>query len=265
MVLIFIPDGEFTMGTQISGTPEESFDEFAHQVYLHSFYIDQTEVTNAMFTLFVEATGYQTTAEREGKSWVRKRNWVFYQQVEGADWRHPFGPETNLVGLDLHPVVHMSWDDAQAYCEWAGRRLPTEAEWEKAARGEQSFIYPWGNQDPAAHLANLSDRGSAIVSYSVDYDDGYALTAPVGSFPAGASPYGALDMAGNALEWVVDNYGSEFYQESPFENPLYTGFSLTKVQRGGSWDSGIDGARSAYRRSSMVSGSSNENGFRCAR
>ena len=241
MMMVYVPEGEFTMGSNNGDSDEQP----VHTVYLDAYWIDQTEVTNAMFTLFVERTGYQTDAEGIGSSYVFDgTNW---NDVSGADWQHPQGPSSGLAGLNDHPVVHVSWNDAEVYCGWAGVRLPSEAEWEKAARGTDGRTYPWGNQSLAGNLLNFADINLNVDWADRNVDDGYQFTAPVGSYPAGASPYGALDMAGNVWEWVEDWYGETYYSQSPESNPTGPASGQYRVLRGGSWVSyGVD-LRSAYR------------------
>lgn len=155
--------------------------------WLPSFCIDQSEVANSSFAQFAEATGYITTAEKRGSSLTwndQARNWNW--DVVGADWRHPHGPDSSIKGLENHPVVQVSWDDAQKYCEWAGKRLPTEEEWEKAARGTDGRIFPWGNEWDQSKLNFYAVKPPG--------------TRPVGTYSTGASPYGAMDMLGNAME-----------------------------------------------------------------
>lgn len=171
-------------------------------------------------------------------------------------------------------MVHASWNDAQAYCEWAGRRLPTEAEWEKAARSTDARVYPWGDQPPAGNLLNLGDASlaeivdAAVVPAGVNWpdrsiDDGYQFTAPVGSYPAGASPYGALDMVGNVWEWVNDWAGEAYYQSSPSSNPGGPDSGEYRVTRGGSWYDDKDGQRAAYRGWAGAEDTDITLGFRC--
>jgi formylglycine-generating enzyme required for sulfatase activity len=163
--------------------------------------------------------------------------WV---KVSGANWRHPRGPFYGLEGLENHPVSYTSWNDAQAYCRWAGRRLPSEAEWEKAARGTDGRVFPWGDQKPDPSLLNFADRNISLAWADPQADDGYAFTAPVGTYPLGASPYGALDMAGNVWEWVNDWYDPYYYrQQAAWYNPTGPPLRSGRVLRGGSWaDSG---------------------------
>jgi len=162
----------------------------------------------------------------------------------GADWQHPQGPESDLNGLNDYPVVQVSSLDANAYCEWAERRLPTEAEWEKVAGGvlvlsprrkEGSRKYPWGNNAPTGDLVNFCDKNCIFDHKDLSTNDGYQGTSPVGHYAAGASPYGALDMAGNVWEWVSDTYNANYYASSPRENPTGPSPSETKIIRGGSW------------------------------
>ena len=260
MTLLYVPAGEFTMGSEDGDDDEKP----VHTVSLDAFWIDQTEVTNAMFQEFVRATSYQTNAEKSGKSDVFNLSSKQWEETSGADWQHPQGPDSDLSGLSEHPVVHVSWNDASAYCEWAGRRLPTEAEWEKAARGTDGRTYPWGKLPPAGNLVNFAD-----VNLNVDYadknvDDGYQFTAPVGSYPADVSSYGAYDMAGNAWEWVQDWYGESYYQNSSSVNPQGPASGEYRALRGGSWQNyGYD--LRAANRNGAGPGLTNVNiGFRCA-
>jgi len=235
MALVFVPAGKFLMGSLDSDPQADSDEKPQHTVSLDAFWIDRTEVTNAMFARFVAATGYETDAEREGGGKVFGLSDQKWEQTAGADWRHPRGPATNIDGLDNHPAVSISWNDANTYCQWAGRRLPTEAEWEKAARGPDGRKYPWGDTAPAGNLLNFADRNLDQKWSDKTADDGYEFTASVGHYPAGASPYGALDMAGNVWEWTVDWYIEDYYAHSPAQNPVQTIPALTRVLRGGSW------------------------------
>jgi eukaryotic-like serine/threonine-protein kinase len=276
MVQVYVPAGEFLMGSTDADIDEVMQacpycqrawfkDELPqHRVYLDAFWIDRTEVTNAMFARFVTETGHQTDAEKIGSGIVFQlfsRDW---KMIQGANWRHPRGPNTDLNGLDNHPVVQMSGDDSEAYCAWAGRRLPTEAEWEKAARGTDGRTYPWGNQAPVGNLLNFGDRNLNGNGSDNMADDGYTFTAPVGSYPAGASPYGALDMAGNVGERVSDWYGAAYYASSPARNPTGLSSGDYHVLRGGSWSRMARYVRTAARYKYLQKNRSNGLGFRCA-
>jgi len=249
MNLMYVPAGNFLMGSDKNADPQADDDKLPqHTVYLDAFWIDQTLVTNTMFTLFIQAIGYQTDAEKGGWGWVfQNGNW---SQVNGTNWQHPQGPGAGIQEIEAHPVVQVSWNDATAYCQWAGRRLPTEAEWEKAARGTDGRIYPWGNQAPDTTLAN----------FNMNVGD----TTNVGSYPSGASPYGALDMAGNVWEWVSDWYSAAFYQTSPSSNPVGPSSGDGRVLRGGSWFYDDGYVRAAIRLGNSPDRRSNDVGFRCA-
>jgi formylglycine-generating enzyme required for sulfatase activity len=214
-----------------------------------------------MFALFVEATGYLTTAEIKGLSQIAMRGqWGF--QV-GADWRHPTGLDSSIEGLGDHPVVHVSWEDAVAYCEWAGRRLPTEAEWEKAARGADERRFPWGNETVSGDLLNMADvtLNSHYSDFSVD--DNWEHTSPVGFFKMGVSPYGTFDMAGNVWEWVSDWYAVTYYAESPAENPAGPESGDYHVIRGGSWNERSNLTRTTARHY-LINPAYIDLGIRCA-
>jgi formylglycine-generating enzyme required for sulfatase activity len=220
--MIEIPAGTFIMGSD-TGEGDEAP---AHEVDLPVFEMDKFEVTNADFSQFVEATGYQTDAEKEGRS---------------KNWRDAAEDKDN------HPVVYVSWNDAVAYCEWVGKRLPTEAEWEKAARGNEGWIYPWGDEwDPSK--ANVKDTG-------------LRGTAVVGSFGAGASPYGVEDMAGNVWEWTADWY--EPYPGSAYKSDYFG--QKFKVVRGGGWFEMDDAVRTTNRDLTSDTAANDDMGFRCAR
>jgi len=261
MTMIYAPAGSFLMGSA-AGDPEADDDEVPeHEVTLDGFWIDRTEVTNAQFALFVDATGHETTAEVEGWSWVYDGD--TWAATNGADWRHSAGPNSDLAGLEQHPVLHVSWYDSEFYCEWAGGRLPTEAEWEYAARGSDGNDYPWGD-DFDGELTNFCDANCPFDHADDAYDDGYAQTAPAGSYSGGASWIGALDMAGNAWEWVHDWYDGEYYDSSPSINPTGPADGSFKVLRGGGWYYTSVDLRSADRYQTQPGGRYDLYGFRCA-
>ena len=240
------------MGNDQAGNPEE---RPAHEVELDPFIIDIYEVTNRQFRLFVEATSYVTSAEKRGWSWLfdeKQKGWV---EMPGANWRTPFpiDPTTDSGAPWIGwPVVHVSWDDACAYCDWAGRRLPTEAQWEYAARGGLiDCEYPWGNmREPQGRL--LANYWQGWFPEENLGTDGFLLLAPVGSFPKNG--YGLHDMAGNAAEWCHDDYDAVFYLNSPRKKPIRTvppGESSLKVVRGGSFLS-AENADAGYRVSARL-------------
>ena len=268
MILVYVPAGKFIMGSNEDSIYDIGFPQ--HTVYLDAFWIDSTEVTNAMFAKFVAATKYKTGAEitKSGSVMDSETPGPNIIQVNGADWRHPHGPSSDVTNMQDYPVVLIDWIDAKAYCEWAGRRLPSEAEWEKAARGMDGRLYPWGNQPPTGELANFAgkDLVSMVGWADPNVDDGYKLTAPVGNYPQGVSPYGAYDMAGNVWEAVADYYDLDYYDISPARNP--TGPSTGEgghVLRGGSWMMDAFGIRTTFRSGgSDKYGGFDGGGFRCA-
>ena len=258
MVMVYVAEGEFSMGNDSGPTNERPL----HKVSLDGFWIDQTEVTNAMFARFMEATGFETNAENRGSAWAFDgKGW---SEIPGADWQHPQGPATYLTGLENHPVVNVSWYDAKAYCEWAGARLPSEAEWEKAARGTDGRTYPWGAQQPNGDLLNFGDVNLYPASVDPSLNDGYKFTAPVGSYPAGISPYGALDMGGNVWEWVNDWYQETYYIKAPALNPQGPNSGEGRVFRGGSWNHDSLDIRASIRMWTVPLDAIDNVGFRCA-
>jgi len=230
MVLVYVPAGEFQMGSADSDTEASSNEKPQHAVYLDAFWIDSTEVTNGMYALCVTASACQPP--------------VYTSSYTRASY---YGDSQ----YDAYPVIYVSWNDAAAYCEWAGRRLPTEAEWEKAARGTDGRLYPWGSASPDANLLNFNDN--------------VGDTTAVGSYPSGASPYGALDMAGNVWEWVADWYSETYYASSPFKNPSGSESGSYRVLRGGSWGDSQWIVRSALRLRITPVYRDFSVGFRCVR
>jgi formylglycine-generating enzyme required for sulfatase activity len=252
MIMVYVPAGEFSMGSESVSNAEKP----VHTVYLNSYWIDQTEVTNEMFAKFVNDSGYETDAEKTGSSDVCQNG--SWEQVTGADWNHPTGPSSSNSGKTNFPVIHVSWNDAKNYCAWAGRRLPTEAEWEKAASWDadkqEKRVYPWGDSIDCS-LANYWG------------EDGWCVgdATKVGSYPWGASFYGALDMAGNVWEWVADWYSKTFYASSPSSNPLGPDSGQSRVMRGGAWYYSGYSVRSADRLWSGPTSTFTGLGFRCSR
>ncbi|MEZ4860987.1 MAG: SUMF1/EgtB/PvdO family nonheme iron enzyme [Caldilineaceae bacterium] len=162
-----------------------------HQLYLPTYQIARVPVTVAQFALFIQATGYHTTAEVRGNSWgINTAGWF---EIVGATWQRPTGEDDETIVKANHPVTHVSWHDAVTFCRWAGVRLPSEVEWEKAARGTDGRLFPWGNKPPDVQRCN--------------YDFTIGDTTPVGSYPLGASPYGMLDALGNVREWTSTLWG----------------------------------------------------------
>jgi formylglycine-generating enzyme required for sulfatase activity len=259
MTMMYVPEGRFLMGSLV-GVGELN-EQTQHMVDLDAYWIDRTEVSNAMFAEFVNKTGIQTIAEKAGGSYVTQTDSPPVV-VMGADWQHPQGPGSSISGLEDYPVVNVTWWDAQAYCQWVGRRLPTEAEWEKAARGVQGQTYPWGEAVPTGNLVNFADINQDTEWADQTSNDGFELTAPVGSYPAGKSPYGALDMAGNVWEWVADWNGD--YPAGTVDNPPGPATGKYRMIRGGSFGDGAYFLRSAIRLTHYPEYTDNFGGFRCA-
>jgi formylglycine-generating enzyme len=218
---------------------------------VRGFAMDRHEVTNRQFAAFVAATGHVSEATRIGWSSLFDRRTGRWLPVPGADWQHPEGPGSSIAGRPRHPVVHVSWADASAYAGWAGKRLPTEAEWEWAARGGLRHAeYPWGNQlrPGGRYMANISN--GALVADDRD-PDGFASVAPVGSFPVNG--YGLADMAGNVWEWTADRFSRD---------------GADRTIRGGSWLCSKDyctGYRVSARQGTAPDSALNHLGFRCVR
>ena len=273
MEMIYIPAGEFTMGSTFFESvvfkdmklhlfPDQ---RPQHKVYLDGYWIDKTEVTVGMFKKFVKETGYITSAEKRGggKPWKDGPKEDEWPIVSGIDWLHP--REIDKDADDDHPVVQVSWEDAMAYAEWAGGTLPTEAQWEKAARGTDIRKYPWGDEFNGAYL-NYGDSLCPVKRWrDIEYNDGYSFTSPVGIYSKGSSPYGALDMAGNVWEWVYDWYDEDYYENSPYKNPTGPETGRVKSMRGGSW---YDGEPTAWvtcviRHQNPIHDRYEDVGFRC--
>jgi formylglycine-generating enzyme required for sulfatase activity len=276
--MVWIPGGEFTMGTDsdLGWTDEKP----AHRVRVDGFWMDETDVTNAQFRQFVDATGYLTTAEkppdageilrqlRPGTPPPRKENLVpgslvfvptngpvsldgpdahrqWWKWTPGANWRHPEGPGSNINGRGDHPVIQVSWDDAVAYAKWAGKRLPTEAEWEFAARGGlDNKPYVWGDDKPTDTNIH-ANIWQGTFPYENTAKDGYERTSPVKAFPSNG--YGLYDMSGNVWQWCSDWYERDLYRQRAGQGVIVnpTGpersrnparpFTPQRAQRGGSF------------------------------
>ena len=239
MEMILIPAGEFIMGSDGGDEDEKP----QHKVYLPDYYIGRYPVTNAEFERFVAASGHKPRAEKDdkGRVWQGDK----WEWVKGANWCHPSGPASSITGKERHPVVQVSWDDAAAYAKWAGKRLPTEAEWEKAARGTDGRTWSWGDE----WVDGKCNTAEARVGD----------TTPVGRYsPAGDSPYGVADMAGNVCEWTADWY--ERYPGSTHQSDEYG--HKYRVLRGGSWRRNLSLARCASRYGYFPDGWGDFVGFR---
>lgn len=221
MTLVFIPEGEFLMGSADSDPDAAPDEKPQHPVYVDAFWIDQTEVTNGMYMRCVEAEVCSL----------------------------PVLPGSEIIQKPNQPVQGLAWTQSVEYCEWVGRRLPTEAEWEKAARGTDGRLYPWGDELPEEPAANFDFHFEGFTN--------------VGRFAEGASPYGVMDMAGNVWEWTADWYDENYYAESAYENPTGPESGIIRVIRGGAWNTVSRAVRAANRhwaypyRDDIV-------GFRCA-
>ena len=291
--MVFVQGGSFMMGNK-----DFSDAVPVHKVTVNSYWIDAHEVTNAEFSVFVKATKYITVAERplDPKAFpgvplekLKAGSLVFkapkqvssldnyfewWEFVAGADWRHPLGPKSNIIGKENYPVVHIAHEDAVAYAKWAGKRLPTEAEWEFASKGKNSSSkYEWGNQllPNGKWMANIFQGTFPTQNLK---KDGYVATAPVGSFPANTT--GVYDMTGNVWEWCSDLYHVNYYKSSPTQNPKGPKNSfdpeepgvIKYVQRGGSYlcsDQYCVRYEAGSRGKGEAMSSTNHIGFRCAK
>ena len=222
--MVLVPAGEFVMGSLAGDVDERPM----RRVYLDAFFMDKDQLVVGQYAKFLEATS------------------------------HNVPPEWNIMSRAMHrnrPVVNVAWADAAAYCKWAGKRLPTEAEWEKAARGTDGRTYPWGDEPPSKFHGNMNKEL---------WNNHMGLT-PVGMFEDGRSPYGINDMAGNVWEWVSDWYDPNYYSTAPLRNPTGPPTGNHKVVRGGSWGSGPEGLRSSERETRLPSFQGYGTGFRCAK
>jgi formylglycine-generating enzyme required for sulfatase activity len=252
--MILIPADDFTMGVELDNALKECRkyrtdcqdnwfkDEVPSRViYLDAFYIDKYEVTNGLYTVCEQAGVCQPPLQLNSSSRTD-----YYQDSQFANY----------------PIIHVTWDMAKAYCEWRGARLPTEAEWEKAARGTNGSTYPWGNDFSGSDL-NFCDINCSSPTSNKDYDDSYNDVAAANSYPSGVSPYGIFNMSGNVWEWVADWYKA-YPGGDPTGSPYYEPEQTYRVIRGGAWDSSVDLIRTTNRDPRKPSDSGNNIGFRCA-
>jgi formylglycine-generating enzyme len=233
--MVLVPAGPFPMGVP-PGDRDGGRDEYPrHEVFVDAFYLDKYEVTNGRYLQFVHATGHRVPKHPKDAS----RNL----------WSDGMMPESVVD----RPVINVDWYDADAYCRWAGKRLPTEAEWEKAARGGDDRRFPWGNTEPTDKHLNYNQRWQ-----------GEKTLMPVGSYEAGKSPYGAYDMAGNVWEWVGDWYDDHYYEKSPPKNPPGPDKGTQKVLRSSGWHVETPLVRIFTRVPSDPANRNDSTGFRCA-
>lgn len=240
IILVYIPEGKFIMGT----TQGEEKELPEHSVHLDGFWIGKYPVSVAQFRDFVKETGYKTDSEKGEGSWIEKGGKIRYD----VSWERP-----NFKQDDSHPVICVSWNDANVFIKWISSRtgidfcLPTEAQWEKAARGTDQRTYPWGNELPDGSQTNYADVnyknrfGDKGRNSDSNVDDGYAQTSPVNAYPKGQSPYGVFDMAGNTIDWLYDWYDPDYYAKSPLRNPIGPARDLERKKRSipGGWASNL--------------------------
>lgn len=272
----------FLMGTDSPEAFEKDGEGPVRAIVVAPFFIDIYPVTNAQFGEFVRATGYRSESENLGWSFVfqghipaeRYNELVkatvagatWWCRVDGADWRHPEGPDTEIENRLNHPVTQVSWNDAVAYCEWAGKRLPTEAEWEYAARGGlEQKLYPWGDEltPGGKHLCNVWQGDFPNLDLA---EDGFAGTSPVDAFPPNG--YGLYGIIGNAWEWCGDWFDSRHHVWATRSNPVGPSGGAAKVIKGGSYlchKSYCNRYRVAARTSNTPDSATTNMGFRCVR
>ena len=231
--MMLVPAGDFTMGSN-EGADEQP----VHRVSLDTYYMDKYEVTVGQYAKFLDAKFLEATSPE-----VPKPETPPYWDIMNASLSRK------------RPVAYVDWTGADSYCRWAGKRLPTEAEWEKAARGTDGRIYPWGNEPPTELLANFGKK---------DWSN-HKATVPAGLLEDGKSPYGIYDLAGNVWEWVSDRYDKDYYRNGPSKNPKGPERGEDKVVRGGSWNSPLEHLRSAIRFGYTPAFSRDILGFRCAK
>ncbi|MEK3934865.1 formylglycine-generating enzyme family protein [Sporosarcina sp. FSL W7-1349] len=277
--MAYIPGGTFLMGTDYKYAFPDDGEGPVRKVEVNPFKMDIHAVTNEKFKAFVEDTGYITEAEQFGWSFVfhhfvsKKTAAIVTQQVhatpwwwvvEGATWKHPEGPDSAIENRLDHPVIHVSWNDAAAYCKWAGKRLPTEAEWEFAARGGlEQKLYPWGDEltSNGQHRCNIWQGEFPVSNEKLD---GYAGTAPVDSYDPNG--YGLYNMVGNVWEWCSDWFVNNVEEQGGRNNPKGPEIGMARSIRGGSYlchFSYCNRYRVAARTSNTPDSSSGNIGFRC--
>jgi formylglycine-generating enzyme required for sulfatase activity len=276
--MIALDGGRFQMGSEDADSVVADGEGPVRTITLDQFYLDREPVTNLRFQEFIQATGYKTEAEHFGWSFVFKGHLPlevqtatvpglrWWRRIDGADWRHPEGPDSGIATRGDHPVVHVSWNDAQAYASWAGKRLPTEAEWEFAARGGlDQKRFPWGDEltPGGKHLCNIWQGEFPDVNLA---EDGYSGPAPVNAFPANG--FGFHTITGNAWEWCADWFSPNHHLYATHANPVGPEQGLTKAMRGGSYlchASYCNRYRVGARTSNTPDSSTTNIGFRCAR
>ena len=278
--MVKLDGGLFLMGTDYElGFPQDG-EGPVREVTLDPFYIDTHPVTNDQFIEFIAKTGYVTEAERFGWSFVfqghvkdhpevvdqRVPNVRWWCKVNASDWKHPEGPDTGVEQRSKHPVVQLSWNDAAAYAEWAGKRLPTEAEWEYAARGgAEQWLFPWGNEltPNGTHMCNVW-QGKFPEDDSAE--DGFSAPSPVDAFPANG--FGLYSVSGNTWEWCADWFNANDHVTATRVNPVGPGSGSAKVMKGGSYlchASYCNRYRVAARTSNTPDSATTNIGFRCVR
>ncbi|MBK6433841.1 MAG: formylglycine-generating enzyme family protein [Anaerolineae bacterium] len=252
-VMVWVPAGEFTMGSAANDSQTYDDEKPQHRVTVAGFWIDRTEVTNGQYRKFVDAGGYnqQQYWTEAGWAWKGQNN-----ATQPGCWG-----DGNFNQAE-QPVVCVSWYEAYAYARWAGGRLPSEAEWEKAARGTDGRIYPWGNMWDGT-WADFCDKNCQYDYKDAGVDDGYTTTAPVGSYANGVSPYGVHDLAGNVWEWVSSEYGNYPYKSNDGREDQ-SSTDVRRVLRGGCWYHGAWNVRSAASRDRLDPGPATDVGFRVA-
>lgn len=278
-----IPGGVFSMGTDYEGAFSSDGEGPVRKVRVDPFYIDKIAVTNTKFARFTRETGYRTEAEKFGWSFVfyffianqttpsslqSPPGTPWWKRVDGSSWRHPEGPSSNIKRRMNHPVVHVSWNDAIAYCNWSGKRLPTEAEWEFAARGGlDKKIFPWGDEltPGGIHRCNIWQGTFPNINSE---EDGFAGTAPAKYYEP--NDYGLYNVTGNVWEWQSDWFSSKFHSRGsrtePDQNPQGPIRGTTKTIKGGSYlchDSYCNRYRVAARSANTPDSSTGNMGFRC--